>query len=81
MDSRLVLGLYGGNADNTATVTVTVNGVATNLTIGGGKTTPPDPNPEFTTNQTNVYGSTSSGAWVVSIPVASSLNTNGTSIP
>ena len=38
----------------------------------------PDPNPEFTTGQTNVYGSTSSGAWVVSVPVAADLNTNGT---
>ena len=75
--SRLVLALYGGSASNTATVTVTVNGVATNLTIGGG-TGSPDSNPEFTTGQTNVYGSTSSGAWVVSVPVAADLNTNGT---
>ncbi|MGA2035598.1 MAG: hypothetical protein ABSG68_25395, partial [Thermoguttaceae bacterium] len=74
--SRLVLALYGGSAGNTATVTVTVNGVATSVTIGGG-TASPDPNPEFTTGQTNVYGSTSSGAWVVSVPVAADLNTNG----
>jgi hypothetical protein len=75
--SRLVLALYGGTASNTANVTVTVNGVSTSATIGGG-TASPDTNPEFTTGQTNVYGSTSSGAWVVSLPVAADLNINGT---
>jgi hypothetical protein len=74
--SRLVLALYGGAASNTANVTVTVNGVSTSVTIGGG-TASPDTNPEFTTGQTNVYGSTSSGAWVVSLPVAADLNING----
>ena len=72
--SRLVLGLYGGSASNTATVTVTVNGVPTSVTIGGGTA---DSNPEFTTGQTNVYGSMSSGAWVVSVPIAADLNING----
>jgi hypothetical protein len=76
--SRLVLGIYGGSASNMATVTITVNGVPTVVTIGGGTNgTKADPNPEFTTGQTNVYGSTSSGAWVVSVPVAADLNTNG----
>ena len=77
VDARLVLGIYGGSANNLASpLTVTVNGVATSGTVGGG-TSSPDKNPEFTANQTNVYGSMSSGAWVVSIPVTGDLNTNG----
>ena len=77
VNARLVLGIYGGSADNLASpLSVTVNGTATSLTVGGG-TDNPDANPEFTTGQTNVYGSMSSGAWVVSIPVAASLCTNG----
>ena len=36
-----------------------------------------DANPGFTANQTNVYGSTSSGAWLVSIPVTLDLNASG----
>ena len=77
VDARLVLGIYGGSANNLASpLTVTVNGVATSLTVGGG-TSSPDTNPEFTASQTNVYGSTSSGAWVVSIPVTGDLNANG----
>ena len=74
VDARLVLGLYGGNSSYTANVTITVNGVPTSVYIGGAA----DQNPEFNASQTNVYGSTSSGAWVVSVPVATDLNTNGT---
>ena len=73
VNARLVLGLYGGNASYTADVTVTVNGVPMSVSLGGTA----DQNPEFTASQTNVYGSTSSGAWVVSVPVAADLNTNG----
>ena len=77
VDARLVLGIYGGSAYNLASpLTVTVNGVATSVTVGGG-TSSPDTNPEFTASQTNVYGSASSGTWVVSIPVTGDLNTNG----
>ena len=77
VNARLVLGIYGGSAYNLASpLTVTVNGVATSVTVGGG-TSSPDTNPEFTASQTNVYGSMSSGAWVVSIPVTGDLNTNG----
>ena len=77
VNARLVLGIYGGSAYNLASpLTVTVNGVATSVTVGGG-TSNPDTNPEFTASQTNVYGSMSSGAWVVSIPVTGDLNTNG----
>jgi len=81
--SRLVLALYGGNATYTANLAVTINGNAVTLNgnntlIIGGGTASPDTNPEFAGNKTNVYGSTSSGAWVVSVPVAANLNTNGT---
>jgi len=75
VDARLVLGIYGGSASNTCQLVTTVNGT-TASTIGtlGGKT---DSNPTYTAHGTNVYGSTSSGAWVVSIPVQTCLNTNG----
>ena len=70
--SRLVVALYGGSAYNTAAVTVTVNGVPTNVTIGGIN----DSNVPFTSGP-NVYGSMTSGAWVISVPVAANLNTSG----
>ncbi len=70
--SRLVVALYGGSAYNTAALTVTVNGVPTIVTIGGIT----DSNVPFTSGP-NVYGSMTSGAWVISVPVAADLNTSG----
>ena len=70
--SRLVVALYGGSALSTAAVTVTVNSDSTSLTIGGTG----DTNLPFTSGP-NVYGSMTSGAWVISVPVTD-LNTNGT---
>jgi MYXO-CTERM domain-containing protein len=73
VSSRLLVAIYGGSKDYTCTLTATVNGAATSVTLGGAA----DSNPEFTAGQTNVYGSTSSGAWVVSIPVAAANLASG----
>lgn len=66
VSSRLLVALYGGSKDYTCTLAATINGATTTVTLGGSA----DSNPEFDANKTNVYGSTSSGAWVISIPVA-----------
>lgn len=91
VDARLVLGIYGGMADNTCNLNVIVNGnvvTPANFTVGGSgfytSTGGPaaDANQEFSltdATKPNVYGSMSSGAWVVSIPVAGSLGTTSNS--
>ena len=72
--ARLLVGIYGGSASNTCNLMATVNGgTAASLTLGGTG----DVNPEFTANQTNVYGSASSGDWLVSIPVTANLTASG----
>ena len=48
-------------------------GTLASIVLGGTN----DSNPEFTANQTNVYGSASSGFWLVSIPVTGNLTASG----
>lgn len=69
--SRLVLSIWGANASNTCRLDVSANGTSLgSVSFGGdglnGSTL--DPNPAFSTSQTNVYGG-GSGVWLVSIPI------------
>jgi hypothetical protein len=78
VNGRLVLTFWGGTANYTNMMDVTVNGTSllggTPLTFG----TTNDANASFSATQPSVYGS-GSGVWLVSIPVAAGLlNTDGT---
>ena len=67
----LVTTVYGGSALNTARITATVNGHTIASPVVGNAGGVYDTNP-------NVYGSSTAGVWVLSIPVSPSyLNTNG----
>ena len=77
VNGRLILTLWGGTANYTANLAVTVNG--NSLVTGGlnfGSTS--DANAIFSATQPSVYGS-GSGVWLVGLPVdASYLHTDGT---
>ncbi len=78
VNGRLILTLWGGTADYTANLSVSVNSNA--LVLGGlnfGSTS--DTNASFSATQPNVYGS-GYGVWLIGLPVnANYLHTDGSS--